>query len=110
MNRSENLKAEILKKYHSVRQFAIDMQIPYSTLNSALEKGIETMSYGTVLKICEKLNLNPIDLKPLDESSLVARPLFETKLINEYLRLNNIGRKKVLDYMNDMLQIKKYKG
>ena len=32
------LKKEILHQYKSVRQFAIEMQIPYSTLVTALDR------------------------------------------------------------------------
>ena len=57
MTKAEILKAEILKQYKSVRQFAIDMEIPYSTLVTALDRGIEGMAYGTVIRICDKLSL-----------------------------------------------------
>mgnify|MGYP007067574773 CR=1 FL=1 len=36
MTKAEILKAEILKQYKSVRQFALEMGIPYSTLVTAL--------------------------------------------------------------------------
>ena len=41
MTKAEILKKEILKQYRSVRQFALQMNIPYSTLVTALERGIE---------------------------------------------------------------------
>ena len=55
MTKAEILKREILSQYKSVRQFAIEMQIPYSTLVTALDRGIEGMAYGTVIKMCDKL-------------------------------------------------------
>ena len=39
MTKAQILKKEILSQYRSVRQFAMDMQIPYSTLVTALERG-----------------------------------------------------------------------
>lgn len=108
MSKSEVLKEQILNQYHSVRKFAMEMDIPYSTINSALEKGIEGMAYGTVLRMCEKLRLNPIDFSPMDLTNPLSRPILESKIINEYLHLNKFGRKKVLEYMDDMLQIEKY--
>ena len=57
MTKAEILKKEILRQYRSVRQFALEMHIPYSTLVTALERGIEGMAYGTVIKICDKLSL-----------------------------------------------------
>ena len=47
MTKAEILKKEILRQYRSVRQFAMEMNIPYSTLVTALERGIEGMAYGT---------------------------------------------------------------
>ena len=49
MTKAQILKKEILSQYRSVRQFAMDMQIPYSTLVTALERGIDGMAYGTVI-------------------------------------------------------------
>ena len=40
MTKAEILKREILSQYKSVRQFAIDMSIPYSTLVTALDRGV----------------------------------------------------------------------
>ena len=40
MTKAEILKAEILNQHKSVRQFAIEMGIPYSTLVTALDRGL----------------------------------------------------------------------
>ena len=40
MTKAEILKAEILKQHKSVRQFVIEMEIPYSTLVTALDREI----------------------------------------------------------------------
>jgi len=69
MTKAEILKKEILTQYKSVRQFAIDMQIPYSTLVTALDRGIEGMAYGTVIKMCDRLNLNPVDFSSLEKGA-----------------------------------------
>ena len=52
MTKAEVLKKEILRQYRSVRQFAIEMNIPYSTLVTALDRGIDGMAYGTVIIFC----------------------------------------------------------
>ena len=41
MTKAEILKKEILRQYRSVRQFAMEMNIPYSTLVTALERGMK---------------------------------------------------------------------
>lgn len=103
------LKKEILSQYKSVRQFAIEMKIPYSTLVTALDRGIEGMAYGTVIRICDKLNLNPVTLKPLADSSL-SEQLMENRVMSYYVKLNQEGKDKILDLMEDFASLKKYRA
>lgn len=110
MTKSEILKKEILMQYKSVRQFAIDMQIPYSTLVTALDRGVEGMAYGTVIRMCDKLNLNPVDFTSLDRDVSVSEQLLENRVMQYYVKLNTEGREKVIGIMDDFLQIKKYKA
>lgn len=97
-------------QYRSLRQFALEMEIPYSTLVTALERGIEGMAYGTVIKICEKLNLNPIDFTSLERDTTVSEQLLENRVMQGYIKLNAEGREKILGIMADYAEIKKYKG
>ena len=103
------LKKEILSQYKSVRQFAIEMKIPYSTLVTALDRGIEGMAYGTVIRICDKLDLNKVTLKHMDESSL-SEQLMENRVMSYYVKLNQEGKDKILDLMEDFASIKKYRA
>lgn len=109
MTKAEILKQEILRQYRSVRQFAMEMDIPYSTLVTALERGIEGMAYGTVIKMCDKLNLNPVDFSSLEKDTALGAQLIENRVMQYYLKLNQIGRDKVLELMDDFVQIDKYK-
>ena len=109
MTKAEILKKEILNQYRSLRQFAIEMEIPYSTLVTALERGIEGMAYGTVIKMCSKLNLNPIDFTSLERDTTVSEQLLENRVMQYYVRLNQEGRNKVLGLMEDYCEIEKYK-
>lgn len=109
MTKSQILKREILTQYKSVRQFAIEMNIPYSTLVTALDRGIEGMAYGTVIRMCDKLSLNPIDFSSLDRDTSVSEQLLENRVMQYYTKLNKEGREKVLDLMDDFVQMKKYK-
>lgn len=110
MTKAEILKKEILKQYRSVRQFAIDMEIPYSTLVTALERGIEGMAYGTVIKMCDKLSLNPVDFTSLEEDASLGAQLLENRVMQYYMKLNQDGRDKVLELMDDFVQIDKYQA
>lgn len=109
MTKSQLLKKEILTQYKSVRQFSLDMRIPYSTLVTALDRGIEGMAYGTVIAICEKLSLNPVTFQPLDNVSL-SQTLLENRVMCNYMKMNSEGREKFLELMEDFATIKKYKG
>ena len=75
--KAEVLKKVILSQYKSVRQFAVEMDIPYSTLVTALERGIEGMAYSTVIRICDALSLNPVDFSPLDEGDGLSAQITE---------------------------------
>ena len=108
MTKAEILKRENLSQYKSVRQFAIEMQIPYSTLVTALDRGIEGMAYGTVIKMCDKLNLNPVDFTSLEKGASLGEKILENRVMQYYVKLNKTGRKKILEMMDDYVQLEKY--
>lgn len=110
MTKAEILKQEILKQYRSVRQFAIEMEIPHSTLVTALERGIEGMAYGTVIKMCDKLSLNPVDFTSLETDASLGAQLLENRVMQYYMKLNSLGRDRILELMDDLVQIEKYKA
>ena len=110
MTKAEILKKEILSQYRSVRQFAMEMGIPYSTLVTALERGIEGMAYGTVIKMCDKLSLNPVDFSSLERDASLGAQLLENRVMQNYVKLNQAGRDKILDLMDDYAAIDKYKS
>ena len=107
-NLTKIIREEIGKQYKSVRQFALEMQIPYSTLVTALDRGIEGMAYGTVIKMCDKLNLNPVDFSSLEKGASLGEKILENRVMQYYIKLNKAGRKKVLDLMDDYMQLEKY--
>ena len=106
MTKAEILKKEILGQYRSVRQFAMEMGIPYSTLVTALERGIEGMAYGTVIKMCDKLSLNPVDFSSLERDASLGAQLLENRVMQYYMKLNQEGRDKILELMDDFVKYK----
>ena len=109
MTKAEILKQEILKQYKSVRQFALEMEIPYSTLVTALDIGIEGMAYGTVIRMCDKLSLNPVDFSTLEKGEVLGEKILENRVMQYYIQLNKKGRKRILEMMEDYVQLEKYK-
>lgn len=110
MVRGEAIKNEILKQYKSVRAFALELGIPYSTLVTGLERGVESMGFGTVLSMCDALSINPVDCTPLDSEVSLNAVLFKSKVMTKYLKLNEEGQEKILELMDDFAQIQKYKA
>ena len=109
MTKAEILKQEILRQYKSVRQFALDMEIPYSTLVTALDRCIEGMAYGTVIRMCDKLSLNPVDFSSLEKNEILGERILENRVMQYYVQLNKKGRKKILEMMEDFVQLEKYR-
>lgn len=109
MTKAEILKQEILRQYKSVRQFAMEMEIPYSTLVTALDRGIEGMAYGTVIRMCDRLSLNPVDFSSLEKGEVLGEKILENRVMQYYIQLNKKGRKKILEMMEDYVQLEKYR-
>ena len=109
MTKAEILKQEILRQYKSVRQFAIEMEIPYSTLVTALDRGIEGMAYGTVIRMCDRLSLNPVDFSSLENGESLGDRILENRVMQYYVQLNKRGRKKVIEMMEDYCLLDKYR-
>ena len=65
----------------------MEMNIPYSTLVTALERGIEGMAYGTVIKMCDKLSLNPVDFSSLERDASLGAQLLENRVMQNYVKL-----------------------
>ena len=68
------------------------------------------MAYGTVIKMCSKLNLNPVDFSSLERDTTISEQLLENHVMQYYVKLNQEGRDKILGLMDDFIQIKKYKA
>ncbi|MBP3637898.1 MAG: helix-turn-helix transcriptional regulator [Clostridia bacterium] len=62
MTREMHLRNLILDRYASLRQFALEADIPYSTLMTLLSRGIGGASFDVVLQICSHLGIDPREL------------------------------------------------
>jgi len=61
MNRETKLRNLILDRYTSLRQFAIEADIPYSTLMTLLSRDIGGASFDVIIKICKQLDVDPME-------------------------------------------------
>lgn len=62
MTIEEKLKEYILTKHKSIREFVKYANLPYSTVDGILKRGIANSSIGNVLKICKALQISADEL------------------------------------------------
>ena len=94
MTTEEKLKNYILERYKSVREFTIENDIPYSTLDSVFKRGIDNSSVGVIFKICKALNISPDSLA---EGEIVPRIQTPTDYI-----VNSDGNEILIEVKEDI--------
>lgn len=80
----DKLKELIVEKYGSVRQFALKIDIPYTTVDSILKRGIDNSNVGNVIKMCKALDISIDNL--LDNKEIIFNLSFdngETIIVEE---------------------------
>ncbi len=105
MNIEEEIKRIVITKYGSIRQFANDIEIPYTTIQSIFNRGINNAGMQNVIKICQALG---IDTDALAEGKIEERKthdnlvtVSEKEHIKKYRSLSEHG-KKMADSFLDM--------
>lgn len=58
MTIEEKLKDLILSRYKSIREFVIEIDMPYTTIASIFNRGIDNSSISNVIKICKALGIS----------------------------------------------------
>ncbi len=61
-SREMRLRCLILDRYPSLRRFAAEADIPYSTLMTVLSRGIGGASFDVVMRICRALGIEAGEL------------------------------------------------
>lgn len=67
----DKLKEYILTKYKSIREFTVDIDMPYSTIDSIFKRGVRKASIDNIIKICDFLN---ISVDALIEGIIESKP------------------------------------
>ena len=95
------IKNEIKRQYKSVRQFAAALDIPQSTIISALRKGIGGTAFDTVVKMCEALGIK------LSMNAGVFMDKEKTELLETFSELDDRGKYTVRAVCNvELLRLK----
>lgn len=83
MDTTTKLKSLIFDQFRSVREFAEAANVPYTTVHSILQRGVENSSVENVIKLCRTLGITVDDLLNDDryylnpESAELAQYAFE---------------------------------
>lgn len=109
IDKTQKLKNIILNRYGSIREFSKFVEIPSTTLTSALDKGIGGMAIDRVIKICELLNIDVKTFEPLNvelkENNLTN---LETRLLKGFNQLNDLGKEEAIKRVKELTEISKY--
>lgn len=62
MTREQKLRNRILDNYKSLRSFALETDIPYSTLMTILSRDVGSASFDVIMIIANKLGIEPKDI------------------------------------------------
>lgn len=95
MTIEEKLKELILKRYHSIREFTISIDMPYTTMDSIFRRGVGNSSVHNIIKICKALGISADaladgEIKPINDRTAI--------LLNDRIEV-----KEILDDTKDML-------
>ena len=93
-NLTKLVRDEISRQYRSVRQFAFAVDIPLSTINSALHNGVGGSSFDTVMRICKILGIKAMS----DDAALYLTDDTE-RLLTQYAKLDDYGRHTISSVM-----------
>ena len=88
MSIEEKLKELILKRYHSIREFTISIDMPYTTMDSIFRRGIGNSSVSNVIKICKALGISAdalADGEIVPINKRVSRPINEMIEVKEII-------------------------
>ncbi|MCX0353343.1 hypothetical protein LI064_02250 [Clostridium perfringens] len=114
MDTIENkLKELILTRNKSLREFTLKIGMPYSTFDTILKRGVDKANIINILKICNELNISAdklangiIEFNTIEKNINLSKE--ETTLLENYNKLNNLGKDKVITYTKDLIEMPKY--
>ena len=93
MTIEDKLKNHILKRYKSIRQFSQAIDMPYSTIDGILKRGILNSGVNNVISVCNALDISADELISGRIVAAKSRIHFNTVLTDlddavKYFRMN----------------------
>lgn len=99
MTIEDKLKDLILSRYRSIREFTQVIDMPYSTFDTILKRGIDNSSVTNVIKICKELAISADALAAgkIVPAALMVQPTEDASDLEELL---NEVKSKILTFDN----------
>ena len=98
MNTEQQLKDLVINKYGSIRNFALQIEMPYSTVDSIFKRGILNASVTNIIRICDVLEISVdslsrgiVEAKVMPDSA-THLTFCEQELLRIFRSLNNAGK------------------
>ena len=103
MEKTEFIKKLINETGLNMKTFAEKAGIPYTTLRSMLERGIENASVNNVIKVCKQLDICVETLYDMckEDTNISSE---EKTLLENYKNSNDEGKKMILSYSDYIMQ------
>lgn len=108
MSKTKIVKELIEKTGLNLKAFSQKADLPYSTLRSMLERGVENASVNNVIKVCSTLNISVESLYEMAENSTDSLSKDESTLLENFNKLNDLGKDKLIEYSYDLIETPKY--
>lgn len=87
----DKLKSIIIEKYGSIRQFAFKIDVPYTTVDSILKRGIDNSNVGNVIKMCKALNISIDNLLDNNSLSIDIKNIEPIKIDSDIIKVPVLG-------------------
>lgn len=101
-----SIKELIISKYGSVRQFAMQINLPYTTVDSILKRGIDNSNVGNVIKMCKELK---ISIDKLIDNKTISFILDDSELSSNTMKSEDTDNYKKISTENVSIYIDKEK-
>lgn len=97
------LKEMIIEKYGSLSKFCEKIGMPWTTLNSILNRGVSKSNIANIMKITKELN---IDTELLASGEIASNSRIQSSLLQSYFdKLNAYNQHKLIKYAEGLYSV-----
>ena len=104
MTVEQKLKDLILSRYKSIREFAITIDMPYSTIDTILKRGVNRANISNIIAVCKELD---IDVEALGGGKIESKRL-DDEIHTIAAHKDDLNADWTEDELEDIENFKKY--